>query len=61
MEIAQIKDTLNTQPFRAFTMHLVDGREFFVPHPEFVYIPPGRRFPTSDGPMRLIPGSVRDR
>jgi len=43
MELAQIKDTLKVQPFRPFTMRLVDGREYFVPHPEFVYIPPSMR------------------
>lgn len=43
MEMAQIKSTLRAQPFRPFTMRLVDGRRYFVPHPEFLYIPPALR------------------
>jgi hypothetical protein len=43
MELAQIKDTMKTQPFRPSTMRMVDGREFFVPHPEFLFIPPNMR------------------
>lgn len=31
------------QPFRPFVIHLADGRQLNVPHPEFVAItPPGR-------------------
>jgi hypothetical protein len=43
MELAQIKDTVRAQPFRPFTMRLVDGRQFVVPHPEFLFIPPNMR------------------
>ena len=34
----QIRDLMHAQPFRAFTIHLVDGRTFFVKHPDFIAI-----------------------
>lgn len=40
LELAQIKEGLGSIPFRAFTLRLVDGREYFVPHRDFLYIPP---------------------
>jgi hypothetical protein len=40
---AQIRGTLGAQPFRPFTMRLVDGREDHVPRPEFLSIPPNMR------------------
>lgn len=43
MELARIKDTLRAEPFRPFSLRLVDGREFPVPHPEFLYVPPNMR------------------
>jgi len=43
MELKQIKDTLRSEPFRPFTMRLVDGRAYHVPHPEFLFIPPNMR------------------
>lgn len=43
MELAQIKDLFKAEPFRPFTMRLVDGREFEVPHPEFAFVPPNMR------------------
>jgi hypothetical protein len=43
MELPQIRNTLQAKPFRPFTMWLVDGREYTVPHPEFLYVPPGMR------------------
>ncbi len=43
METAQIKESLIAKPFRPFTMRLVDGREYFVPHPEFLFVPPSLR------------------
>ncbi len=43
MELAQIKDLMKSQPFRPFVLRLVDGREFDVPHPEFIFIPPNMR------------------
>lgn len=43
MELAQIRDTLRAIPFRAFTMRLVDGREFSIPHRDFLFVPPNMR------------------
>jgi hypothetical protein len=43
MELTRIKDLLRAQPFRPFTMRMVDGRDFLVPHPEFAFIPPNMR------------------
>lgn len=34
---------LSAQPFQPFTMHLADGRQLFVPHREFVLLPPNSR------------------
>ena len=43
MELAQLRKTISAQPFKPFTLSLVDGRRYFVPHPEFLYVPPGMR------------------
>ncbi len=39
----QIKELLTRQPFQPFVVHLADGREFTVPHPEFAWLPPTGR------------------
>lgn len=36
MKLAEIKETLKTQPFAPFTIYLADGRNFHVPHREFI-------------------------
>lgn len=46
MELTQLRNTLKAQPFKPFTMSLVDGRRYFVPHLEFLWIPPGTRHTT---------------
>jgi hypothetical protein len=33
---SQIRELMHAQPFRPFTVHLVDGRTFAVPHPDFI-------------------------
>jgi hypothetical protein len=38
MHVSTIRDTLHKQPFQSFTLRLVDGREYPVPHPDFVAI-----------------------
>lgn len=38
----EIRKWQKQQPFQPFTIVLVDGRSFDVPHPEFVWVPPGR-------------------
>jgi hypothetical protein len=35
----QIRDAMHQQPFRPFTLYLVDGRPFLVKHPDFIAIP----------------------
>ena len=35
----QVCDAMHTQPFRPFTLYLVDGRYFVVRHPDFVAVP----------------------
>ncbi len=43
MNIGQIKRFHDARPFEPFTMHLTDGREFRVDHPEFMArFPDGR-------------------
>lgn len=41
MRLDQIKEALHAQPFKPFTIRTSDGREFQVPHPEFVWLVPG--------------------
>ncbi|MBI4717803.1 MAG: hypothetical protein HY763_08375 [Planctomycetes bacterium] len=36
MTTEQLRRFLLAQPFRPFTMHLADGRQIMVKHPEFV-------------------------
>jgi hypothetical protein len=36
MRISEIRDALRTQPFRPFTIHLADGREFPIKHVDFL-------------------------
>jgi len=32
----QFRNMVRAQPFQPFILHLADGRQFHVPHPEFV-------------------------
>jgi hypothetical protein len=36
MTIETLQRALRAAPFIPFTLHLADGREFYVPHPDFV-------------------------
>ena len=40
MTIAQIKTACSAQPFQPFNLHLADGRQIPVRHPEFLIVPP---------------------
>ena len=40
MAIDQLRKAAKAEPFKPFTVSLADGRRFFVPHPEFVWVPP---------------------
>ncbi len=35
----QVRDAMQRQPFRPFTLYLVDGRSYLVGHPDFIAIP----------------------
>jgi len=43
MTTEQFRVTLHQQPFRPFTIHMVDGRVFAVAHPDFVAQSPSGR------------------
>jgi hypothetical protein len=38
MRIEEIRKVQRAQPFRPFTLHLADGREFQINHPEFLFL-----------------------
>ena len=40
MTIERIRAQCHLQPFLPFTLHLADGREIPVPHPDFVALGP---------------------
>jgi hypothetical protein len=40
MEVSAIREAMHRQPFRPFSLRLADGRELFVPHPDFVALSP---------------------
>jgi hypothetical protein len=40
MDINAIRTVLHAQPFRPFSFRLADGRELYVPHPDFVALSP---------------------
>jgi hypothetical protein len=41
--IEQVCSAMHAQPFRPFTVHLVDGRTYFVRHPDFIAVSPHPR------------------
>ena len=34
----QLKDRMNGQPFKPFRLHLADGKDMRVPHPDFALV-----------------------
>lgn len=43
MTVEQLRNVHRAQPFRPFTIHMGDGRAFFVRHPDFLsHSPSGR-------------------
>ena len=40
MRVEEIRNAQHAQPFRPFTMHLADGRQFLINHPEFLFVGP---------------------
>jgi hypothetical protein len=43
MTSEQLKATIRQQPFRPFTIRMVDGRAFTITHPDFVMVSPTGR------------------
>jgi hypothetical protein len=43
MTIERVRDFYNAQPFRPFVIHLADGRDIAVQHPDFVAAAPSGR------------------
>ena len=39
----QVRMAMHAQPFRPFTLRLVDGTSYVVTHPDFIAIPPTQR------------------
>jgi hypothetical protein len=57
MRAEDIRHTQHGQPFVPFVLHLADGRQFQIPHPEFMWVAPnGRRLTLEapDGNMEII-------
>ena len=49
MTVEQIRKAYRARPFKPFTLRTADGREFHVPHPEFLLITsPGRTIIVAD-------------
>jgi len=42
MTAEELRKWQQEKPFEPFEILLVDGRRFTVPHPEFIWVPPGR-------------------
>jgi hypothetical protein len=40
MHVDVLRDALRRQPFRPFTLRLVDGRTVFIQHPELILVSP---------------------
>lgn len=36
MTVKHLKSVLHAQPFQPFTIHMGDGRAFFLKHPDFI-------------------------
>lgn len=43
MTIEQLRAVHQARPFQPFTIHLADGRSYFVPHSEFISHSPNGR------------------
>ena len=43
MRADKIREAKQAQPFKPFVMHLADGREFSVNHPDFLFVGPVAR------------------
>ncbi len=43
MTIEQLRTTLRANPFQPFTVRMADGRQFPIPHPDFLSMSPSGR------------------
>jgi len=43
MTVEQLKNVHRAQPFRPFTIHMGDGRSFYVKHPDYISRSPSGR------------------
>ncbi len=43
MTVEQFRNTLHLQPFHPFTVRMVDGMSYDIPHPDFVALAPTGR------------------
>ncbi len=43
MTIQQLRATHKAAPFRPFYVHMADGRQFSVPHPDYLFMSPSGR------------------
>jgi hypothetical protein len=41
--VEKLRELYNTRPFQRFVIHIADGREIPVPHPEWMLFVPGTR------------------
>ncbi|MBM4033722.1 MAG: hypothetical protein FJ291_18345 [Planctomycetes bacterium] len=57
MRVEELKEVLHATPFRPFVLHLADGRDVFVKHPDFILISPTGRSAVvylPDGALRIF-------
>jgi hypothetical protein len=57
MRAEEIRKVQRAQPFRPFILHLLDGREFQINHPEFLFLSHGERtaiVDDVDGSLEII-------
>ena len=57
MRASDIRNAQRAQPFQPFVLHLADGREFLVAHPEFIFVGPIGRLvvvESVEGNMEII-------
>ncbi|HEY2415703.1 MAG TPA: hypothetical protein VGI40_25920 [Pirellulaceae bacterium] len=57
MTIEQLRTTLGTKPFQPFTVRMADGRQFAIPHPDFLSMSPTGRTAVifhSDGSASIV-------
>jgi hypothetical protein len=43
VQLDRVREVMHQQPFRPFTVHLLNGSSYLVKHPDFLALPPGTR------------------